>query len=471
MKKLTRWLALLLALLTLTGCSALREDNDITGLDIPEKQYEETGTSTRQISPALYYLSVDGAKLSVETRELTVGHQADEAEEIVAALLDMPRSSELRKIASGLSLDKVIRTGDVINAYLYSSAVLTQERRFIVSAAVTNTLVDYFDVPYVCVFINGDPLTVDGYPYGGMQKISENVRDAYHEYQAKCEAQNSLEISLPIYFLDETRQYILPEMRTVRVEKNEENAREQLIGTLLAELSAGPKIQYNLTTSLAQQSDESDRVRIEADEQLGFLQLRFSYNPSAEGEILGQQVCAALYFTLASAVPSVTRLTVAYGLNDTGISRSVAQTFLGDRISLYLPNEDKSALVTVSRTVSSDTTYRYNTFVRELMRGPLETDREDALACFPESVVLSDFNYIRILGNTAYVDFGEAFAEKVSQMDEESEYMMYYSVVNTLCSVPRIRQVQFTLEDQVVDSTGGKISIGYPLLPNPGLLN
>lgn len=471
MKKLFRGIALLMALMLLGGCSALREDNNISDLSLPEVKYVETGTSTRQINPTLYYLSKDGAKLSVESRELTLGQQEDEAEAVLNALLDMPRSSELRKIASGLSLDKVIRSGELINAYIYSSFSLTEERKFIISAAITNTLVEYFDVPYVCVFINGDPLTIDGYPYGGMQKISENVRDAYHEYQAKCQAQESLEIPLPVYFLDETQQYILPEVHTVRIEKTEEGLNEQMVTALLAELSAGPKIQYNLVTSLAQQSAETDSVRIERDEVLHFLNLNYSYNPSVKGSSLSQPACAAVFFTLATVVPGMVRLNIAYGGNTLSISRAIAQTFLGTRIALYFPNEEKSSLVTVSRTVSAQSTYRYNTYIRELLRGPLPTDREDALACFPADMKLSSFRYIRILGNTAYVDFAADFADRVSKMDPESEYMLFYSMVNTLCSVPRIRQVQFTLEDQIVESAGGKISIEYPLFPNPGLLN
>lgn len=471
MKKLRILAVFLVLLILLGGCNALHEDHDLDGLSLPEMEYVETGTTTRQINPTLYYLSEGGAKLGVETREMTLEQQEDEAQAIVNELLGIPRRSDLRRLGSGLSLDRVVRTGELINVFLYSASALSEEKKFIVSAAVTNTLTDYFGVSYVCVMFNGDPLTIDGYPYGAMQKTSENVRDAYHEYQAKCEALDSLEILLPIYFLDETGQYILPEIRTIQIDKTVENLTEELVNLLLAELSAGPKVRYYLTTSIAQQSTEEDLVQVEHDPALRSLRLHYSYNPTVNGGSVSQQVCASVYFTLSGAIPNVLKLFIDYGNESESISKSIAQTFFGSQIPLYFPNEDKSALVTVYRTVSSENIYRYYTYVRELLRGPLETDPENCVACFPEDMSLSALRYIRIRGNTAYVDFTCELVDAVSKMDEKSEHMLFYAMINTLCSVSRIKQVQFTLEENVVDDAGGNICIRYPLLPNQGLLN
>lgn len=473
MRKLLRVIALLMAVVCLGGCSVIHEDHDLSGLELPEPEYIETGTTTRRINPSLYFLKETGSKLGVETREIILGQEEDEATAILEALLDTPERSELSRLASGLSLDKVVRTGELMNVYLYATNILNQQKKFIVSAAVTNTLVDYFNISYVCVFINGEPLTIDGYPYGAMQKISENVRDAYHEYQAKSKAQQCLEILVPIYFLDETGEYILPEMRTLSIDKNEEedSLTEQLVTSLLAELSAGPKVQYNLQTSLAQQSNERDSVWIVYHEAVQYMELRYNYRPMAEGWSFSAQACASVFYTIAGVQPSLQRLSIRYaGMTDT-ITRSIAQIYVGDRITLYFPDEEKNSLVSVSRTVSSSDRYRYDIYLRELLRGPLDTDREDAAACFPQEADSSCFRTIRVLGNTAYVDFTENFREVVEGMNEKGEYMLIYAIVNTLCNISRVKQVQFTINGETVRTAGGELCLAYPLLPNPGLLN
>lgn len=470
MRKLKAVLALILAGMMLCGCSVLREDNDITGIEMPKTEYIETGTETRTITPSLYYLE-NGDKLGIETRELTLRQDDDEAEVILKTLLESPIRSDLTRPASGVTLDKVERTSELANVYLYTAGDFSQQRKFIVAASVTNTLVDYFNIPYVCVFINNSPLLINGYPYGAMQKVSENVYEEYQQCLAKYESESDTDILLPIYFLDETLDYLFPEMRTVTIRKREEGIdRDALVCDLLDEIAAGPKVNYLLRTVYAQKSADNDRVLVSYDENVEALTLDYNYVPVQEGTVPDLVGCAAVFRTLENVMPQMMRTVVKYRNDSMGSSRAISRTLMGNTITLYFPDAEGNTLLPVSRTVYASEANKYRTYIRELLQGPLSTERETVSACFPEDYNTRDFKAIYIRGNTAYVDFGDDFAAAVKGMDAEREYLLFYSIVNTLCSIPRVKQVQFTINGETVETAGGEICIAYPLMPNPGLL-
>ncbi|MBR4079472.1 MAG: GerMN domain-containing protein [Christensenellaceae bacterium] len=470
MRKLKAVFALILAGMMLCGCSVIREDNDITGIEMPETEYIETGTETRTITPSLYYME-NGSKLGIETRELTLRQDDDEAEVIVKALLESPIRSDLTRPASGFTLDKVERTSELANVYLYAPGDFSQQRKFIISATVTNTLVDYFNIPYVCVFINNSPLLINGYPYGAMQKVSENIYEEYQQCLAKYESRSSTEIILPIYFLDETQDYIFPEMRTVTIGKGEtEIEREELVCEILEEIAAGPKVNYFLKTVFAQKSSEHDKVSVLYDKNIETLTMSYNYVPALKGTIPDLVGCASVFRTLENIMPNMMRVVVKHGEESMGSSRAISRTLMGSSITLYFPGVEGNTLVPVSRTVYASEAHKYRTYIRELLQGPMDTEKERVSACFPEDYNTRDFKAIYIRGNTAYVDFGDDFVSAVKGMDEEREYLLFYSIVNTLCSIPRVKQVQFTINGQPAETAGGVICISHPLMPNPGLL-
>jgi len=452
------------------GCSVLREDNDITEIKMQEVSYIETGTVTRKITPSLYYLGSDG-KLGIETRELTLKQDDDEAEVILNALLQSPIRSDLTRPVSGLTLDKIERTNEFANVYLYSSGDFSQQRKFTVAASITNTLADYFNISYVCVFINNRPLLIDGYPYGAMQKISENVQEEYQQCVAKYESWSDAEIMLPIYFLDETQNYLFPEMRTITLEKGVDGIdREKLVRALVDEIAAGPKVNYFLKTVFAQKTAEHDTISVNYDEDMKTLELKYNYKPVSDGMLPDLAACAAMFHTMENVMPELMRVVVSYYSQNTGISRAIARTLMGGSITLYFPDADGKTLVSVSRTVYASEAQKYKTYIRELLEGPVESEREKVSACFPQDYNTRDFRSIYIRGNTAYVDFGDDFVAAVSKMNDNQEYLLFYSIVNTLCSISRVKQVQFTVNGETVESAGGEICISYPLMPNPGLL-
>ena len=69
----------------------------------------------------------------------------------------------------------------------------------------------------------------------------------------------------------------------------------------------------------------------------------------------------------------------------------------------------------------------------------------------------------------AYVDFTEKFSSSAAKMPADDERMMFYSMINTLCGIPRIKSVQFLIDGKRVGDIG-IMHLEYPLLPNQGLI-
>ena len=82
----------------------------------------------------------------------------------------------------------------------------------------------------------------------------------------------------------------------------------------------------------------------------------------------------------------------------------------------------------------------------------------------------SMFNSVEVKNGIAYVDLTEDFAKAAKKMTDDNERIMFYSMINTLCSIPRINSVQFTIDGEFRGDIGGVMHIEYPLMPNHGLL-
>lgn len=473
--------ALMCAVIIFAGCSTIHENNDISDIELPSPSYElPVGAMTRTITPSLYFFDSGYSRLSIETRELAVREDQTEAEVIIEALLSGPSGGSSRSLGSGLSLDFVEMTGELANVYILSDRTYNDERRFMISTAITDTVADYFGVSYVSVFINGEPLKINGYPCSVLKKSgSANVQDMYNEYLAKYSPQYYLdgeehEITAVLYFPDETNSYILPEIRTVSMGFSEDidEFRRNFALKLLEELAKGPKTRDNLSVCLDNLSVTDNKAIVEFDDAMKRIRLSFLRSPFISGSASGFDPVEAssVFYTIAGAMDGVIRMELNHIQKSISLSRALSKIYVGSVITLYMPKSSQNSLTAVSRTVYSAVSHQPDTYILELMRGPLETDSEELKSCFSQEMDYSMFISAEVKNGVAYVDFTSDFAKAARKMNGSDERMMFYSVINTLCSIPRIKSVQFLIDGEHVGDIGGEIHLEYPLLPNQGLL-
>lgn len=120
---------------------------------------------------------------------------------------------------------------------------------------------------------------------------------------------------------------------------------------------------------------------------------------------------------------------------------------LTKKVTLYFSNQDGNALV------ANATTVKYNTvkplasmLVEQLIRG------EETISHLPKKdkllpVLSSDVvvNNVTVRENVCYIDFSKEINNHLTGIDCQ---VVIYSIVNTLCELPNVNYVQFTVDGE-----------------------
>ncbi|NLB18219.1 MAG: GerMN domain-containing protein [Syntrophomonadaceae bacterium] len=113
--------------------------------------------------------------------------------------------------------------------------------------------------------------------------------------------------------------------------------------------------------------------------------------------------------------------------------------------TLYFANQDASAVIAESRTITVPTGISNSDYVKaivsELIKGPRETELKQTI---PKEATLRS---VQIKGTTAYLDFSREMHTK-HWRGAAGESMTINSIVNTLTELDYITQVQITVEGQ-----------------------
>lgn len=138
-----------------------------------------------------------------------------------------------------------------------------------------------------------------------------------------------------------------------------------------------------------------------------------------------------------------------------GITAEEPDTFLA---ALYFPSRTGGALTAEYRQVSrTDGSSAVEIVMAELLRGP--TDRLGSLP-LPEGTQVRS---LTVRDGLCQVDLSEEFLRNAPE--EEQAGLTVYALVNTLCALSGISQVQLLVEGESVEAYGG-VSTGAPLSPN-----
>lgn len=115
-----------------------------------------------------------------------------------------------------------------------------------------------------------------------------------------------------------------------------------------------------------------------------------------------------------------------------------------NKIKLYFANSDGDALIEYDSYIYDTSNSSLEELaIEQLINGPTQLGLQRTI---PEGTVLLN---VTTSDGICTVDFNEKFLDKLPDVDEE---VTIYSVVNTLIELPDINKVQFTINNQVVQT-------------------
>lgn len=467
--------------LLLAGCSMPlgAAESEASALDEPLGAQPLSLEPNITIDVILYFPNRSRTRLTAEPRQLVLSQNEAPAAAIVAAMLAGPQNAELRPVGSGLSLERVEVTTEVINVYLLGepegsavSADLTAGK-----LAIATTLIDYAAVRCVNVLLNGvqtafeDPAAGLSVPTGALTRVTD-LAEELNALEQRAAAP-SPDLYAVLYFVDPSEKFLLPEMQRIQFP-----AEADLVSTLVSCLQQGPENSYNyqpvlepsaelLSCSLAENGDGTSTAR-----------LVFSRNPALPvGQYRADNRLAlgALTCTICDFVPNVSAVEVhsrTRPLEAVVCRPPEFADLLGCRVQVCLPNTPTGVTMSaVERVLPQEQASDPRALLQAVFEGPVGTDSRNVWPAVPDGISMEDVLNVYVAGDILVVDFSQTVVDVLELVAPEDERTMLFAIINTLTSFESVRRVQFLVEGERRDYLGAQtLCVLDPLMKNPGIV-
>ncbi len=275
------------------------------------------------------------------------------------------------------------------------------------------------------------------------------------------------EITVKLYFIDQTTNELTSEERTIKDGKT-----DFVIKQVLEGLIEGPKSSSNLNpipkdiSLTAELSDNDVTIDFAGDYQ--------NLKPSEE------VLCRASIVWTLTELDNIS--SVKFSVNGKELVRQNGQPFgemtrseielnppikPGQQVEhtfvLYFSNADATKLVPEKRTISVDPQQPLEKYIIEqLIEGPKEPDH------YPTVPTETKLKKVETNTEVCYVDLSSDFVTKHNG-GSTGELMTIYSIVNSLTELSHINKVQFYIEGEKQDEFKGHVSFGQPFERNTDL--
>lgn len=467
----------------LSGCSSgetTARRPDFISTDVWSKMPE-----SRSILVPLNFLSADGNHLMTEVRKVEVLPGQSDEEAVIKAIISGPVDTRTmsRVLSTSIELVSVEKSGRVLNIELSANYTYYSELEMLkIRAALANTLTSVFDIDYINVYVDGMDPGYLGMPLGAFkpstldlsllcdQVIQEQKRitddDTYDEHRV-----------ITFYVPDESGKLLIadPEEKSIETVSSGETVERNYLRTIMFGLMTGPRAElfggFNLAEEPLIVLDESNRRTA-----LVILKER------PENEILAY---GSLVYTITGFVCNVSSVTLAVQSDNAAgyepityveglgsfekgaFTRADFAGLIGDYVTLYAPHERDYALIRYTVAIPQAQRSNPEVLIKELFHaGNLP---EGAMAPLPDGVGEEDLLSIKLCGSVAVVDLSSNFHARCAELDEREEYLLVYSMVNTLTEIAEITSVQFTFDGFTMHKLN-RIDVSGPLYRNFGLI-
>lgn len=463
--------------LMFTGC-ALSPANpgapdSASSLPMPEAN-ERVG----RIMAPLYFLSSDYKRLEVEMREIDLFPGQSRAEIAIREMLKGPQTTGLKPVFwEGTELRRVEIARRVANVYFNETVEqMYDQDRIILRAAIANMLAELERVDYVNIYSENREPGYKGRPSGPISRLPGDLELYLTQMKQELDPEpledtNTLERrNITLYFLDPTGRYLLPEVREIQY------TGDQMVSLIVDELVKGPRDGLGLRGVIPAGFAllRPPKVDVMADGRSTVV-LSFS---NAEGADL-RMAYAALTATITGFLPKVQYMTFMVdeqaieAIEDVGVfenglvPREAFEQYIGAEITLYFPNEARTALVPLRRAITQPQLDDARMRLVELEAGPGE--EAGIVAAFPSGTDSNDILDVRVQGDVVWINLSAHLFEQCQRMSTSEESMFIFSMVNTVCEIEGVTRVQFLRDGEPQAHLTTNLDLRNPLLKNPGL--
>ncbi|MGI6151946.1 MAG: GerMN domain-containing protein [Christensenellales bacterium] len=440
---------------------------------------------SRSILAPLNFLSKDGNHLMTEILQVEVLPGQTDEEAVIKAIINGPQDTRTmsRVLSTSIELVSVEKTGRVLNIELSANYTYYSELEMLkVRAALANTLTSLFDIDYINVYVDGMDPGYLGMPLGAFkpttldlsllcdQIIQEQKRitddDAYDERRI-----------VTFYIPDASRTLLIadPEEKAIETVSSGETVERNYLRTVIFGLMTGPRADlfggFNLAVEPIIMPDENNRRTA-----LVILKERPKDEILAYGSLvytITGFVCNISSVTLAVASDNAAGyepITHVEGLGEfeNGVfTRGDFSSLIGDYVTLYAPHETEYSLVRHTVAVPQSKRSDPAEFIKGLLNA--RSLPKGTVPPLPEGVGEEDVLSIKLCGSVAVVDLSSNFHARCAELDQREEYLLVYSMVNTLTEIAEITSVQFTF-DGFTRQKLNYIDVSGPLFRNFGLI-
>ena len=447
-------------------------------------------------SATFYLPHKNGGRLVSTIQPVTFSASRPQAESIVRTLLSHSGTAVASPIGGSVQLslygaNPVEVSLNVVTVNLSASALqMNRGDLYQAMQAITNTLTELPGIDYVNFLVVDRAVGLDvanTLPIGALgRSLDEAVLSTYEQKLSNRvmvsddPADKPVSANVTLYFPLASSPGLIGEVRSVHFPTQNQ---PEMILLLLEELSRGPSRKEILSPALSGFTSLLTEVPAVAySEELGgnVITLKFSQPLDELLEVSGitrANCMASLCYTMTTFFPGTAGIAVSIGdmpvetlmltesfsssvlFTDKVMKRSDFAPLLYDLGTLYFPDETMTHLVSSRRPLPYYQRQNPRYLLQELAKGPKACDSVQGLLPVMPPEAITDPAILGVAKDqgTLLVNFAPDFASIPELMLPESERMLVYAMVNTLCENSSIQRVGFFISGVQPEGFSGEI--------------
>ncbi len=454
---------------------------------IGDAALEYTNTAT------LYLPSHDGLSLVDIETEVSFSLVRPAAETVTRTLIAQAGNREHSSLGGEVRLslygaNPVEVSRNVATVNLSASALqLDRQSLYIACQAIANTLTAIDGIDYVNVLVVDKPVGLDianTLPMGALKaNAARDLSSVYEQLLSKRTSAGSTEPSplsanVALYFPLQNSDGLVCEARAISFQNQH---LPDMVTSILRALAAGPSDSQIRSPNLPLLADLLTATPVLKDNPSSggqIISLDFAHNLDDMLDAYGitrSQCAASLCYTLSSFFPNVSGISMT--INGTPVDaillteeepaaedstvflRSSFSSLIYDYCTLYFADAQTQKLAPSSRAIAYYQRTNPRILLCELAKGPQAGDSRPDLLPVMNDKAITDTTLLgfALSDRTLLVNFAPAFIDLGKDLTPEQERILAYSLVNSLCTNDRVRNICFFQSGAQFDGFTGEI--------------